>query len=329
MHVLVTGGAGYIGSHACKALAASGITPVTYDSLAQGHEWAVKWGPLERGDLHDRPRLNEVFKKYRPAAVLHFASLIVVSESVRNPGSYYRNNVAGTLSLLEAVRDHGVKHFIFSSSAAVYGMPESTPITEDHPHRPVNPYGVSKAVAENMLRDFDTAHGLKSVSLRYFNAAGADPEGNTGEAHSPETHLIPLLLEVAAGEKESARIFGDDYPTRDGTCIRDYIHVCDLADAHVAALRYLQDGGKTAAFNLGNGRGYSVKEVLDAVRRVTGRPVPAEVRARRPGDPSHLVASSEKARAALSWTPKFASLDTIVQHAWQWRSQDSRPTDAG
>ena len=325
--ILVTGGAGYIGSHVCKALSKAGYTPVTYDSLEYGHEWAVKWGPLEVGDIQDRTRLDQVIEKYRPEAVMHFAAYAYVGESVENPGKYYRNNVAGTLTLLEALRDNGIKNIIFSSTCATYGIPEYIPLTEEHPQNPINPYGSGKLMIEKMLQDFDTAHGIKSVSLRYFNAAGADPDGDIGEDHTPETHLIPLVLDVALGRSEMIKIFGTDYDTPDGTCIRDYIHVSDLADAHVLALEYLRKKGKTDFFNLGNGNGFSVKEVVDASRVLTGKKIPSKSWERRPGDPAVLIGSSDKARRVLGWRPEYRQMEMIVETAWEWvrKSSVERP----
>jgi UDP-arabinose 4-epimerase len=322
MNVLVTGGAGYIGSHACKSLAQAGYTPVSFDSLIYGHRSAARWGPLEVGDVADRGRLDEVLERYRPAAVMHFAAYAYVGESVENPGKYYRNNVAGSLTLLEAMRDHGIDKLIFSSTCSTYGMPQAIPIPEDHPQRPINPYGASKLMVERMLRDFDQAHGLRSVSLRYFNAAGADPDGETGEDHEPETHLVPLVLDAAAGKRPHVTIFGDDYDTADGTCIRDYIHVTDLAEAHVLALQALDQGAATTAYNLGNGRGFSVKEVIEAARRVTGRSIPVGLGPRRPGDPPTLVGDAGKAIAQLGWRPRHAELSTIVATAWKWTMRD-------
>jgi UDP-arabinose 4-epimerase len=319
-NILVTGGAGYIGSHACKALSQAGYTPVTYDNLEYGHKWAVKWGPLEIGDIKDRSRLDQVIEKYRPEAVMHFAAYAYVSESVENPGKYYRNNVAGTLTLLEAIRDKEIKNIIFSSTCATYGIPEQTPLTEDHPQYPINPYGSGKLMIEKMLQDFHTAHGIRFVSLRYFNAAGADPEGDIGEDHNPETHLIPLVLDVASGKSENIKIFGTDYDTPDGTCIRDYIHVTDLADAHVLSLKYLQNDGKSDFFNLGNGNGFSVKEVIETAKTITGKGIPAQSAARRPGDPSVLIGSSDKAREVLGWRPEYDRLETIFETAWNWVS---------
>lgn len=318
MNILVTGGAGYIGSQACKALAQAGYTPITYDNLVCGHRWAVKWGPLEEGNIADHARLNEVIAKYQPVAVMHFAAYAYVGESVEDPGKYYRNNVAGTLTLLEVMRDHGIDKFIFSSTCATYGIPETVPISEDHPQRPINPYGASKLMIERMLQDFDVAHGLRSISLRYFNAAGADPDGEIGEAHDPETHLIPLVLDAAAGKRSAITIFGDDYETPDGTCIRDYIHVADLADAHVLALKALEDGAKTTSYNLGNGHGFSVKEVIETAVRVSRKTVPVEIGQRRPGDPTKLVGDSTRIRSELAWNPRFAELQLMIASAWHW-----------
>jgi UDP-arabinose 4-epimerase len=318
MNILVTGGAGYIGSHACKALARAGYTPISYDNLVYGHRWAVRWGPFEEGDILDRARLDVVLERYRPAAVLHFAAYAYVGESVQDPGKYYRNNVAGTLTLLEAIRDHGIDKLIFSSTCATYGIPERVPIREDHPQRPINPYGASKLMIERMLQDFDTAHGLRSVSLRYFNAAGADPDGEIGEAHDPETHLIPLVLDAAAGRRPAITVYGDDYDTPDGTCIRDYIHVSDLADAHVLSLRALENGAATTAYNLGNGQGFSVREVIAAAEAVSARRVPVEIGARRPGDPARLVGEAARAHELLGWQPRFTQLDSILTTAWKW-----------
>lgn len=317
-NVLVTGGAGYIGSHACKALAKAGYTPVTYDNLIYGHTWAVKWGPFEKGDILDRQRLDEVIDKYKPEAVMHFAAFAYVGESVENPGKYYRNNVAGSLTILEAMRDHGIRNIVFSSTCAVYGNPEKIPIPEDHPTRPINPYGFSKYAVERMLEDFSNAHDMRYISLRYFNAAGADPDAEIGEDHDPETHLIPLVLDAAAGKSENIKIFGTNYDTPDGTCIRDYIHVSDLAEAHLLSLTYLQDGGKSDIFNLGNGKGFSVRDVVAAARKVTRKYIHAVESARRPGDPASLVGSSDKIKKVLGWNSMHASIDDIIQTAWRW-----------
>ena len=282
--VLVTGGAGYIGSHACKALARANYLPVTYDNLIYGHEWAVKWGPLERGDILDRSRLDAVIGQYRPGAIMHFAAFAYVGELVTDPGKYYRNNVAGSLNLLEAARDHGIDQFVFSSTCATYGVPEHLPITKATPQQPINPYGATKLMVERMLVDFGAAHGLRSATLRYFNAAGADAQGEIGEDHDPETHLIPLVLDAASGRRENVTIFGTDYETPDGTCVRDYVHVADLADAHVKALEALSAGGPSGVYNLGNGRGFSVREVVEAIERMTGLNVPVTRGDRRAGD---------------------------------------------
>lgn len=322
---MVTGGAGYIGSHACKALARAGYTPVACDNLVYGHAWAVRWGPLEHGDISERAWLDELITRYRPAAVMHFAAYAYVGESVQDPGKYYRNNVAGTLTLLEAMRDHGVQHFIFSSTCATYGIPERLPISEDRPQAPINPYGASKLMIERMLGDFETAHGLRSISLRYFNAAGADPDGEIGEDHTPETHLIPLAVRAAQGGAPALSIFGTDYSTPDGTAVRDYIHVTDLADAHLLALADLLAGGTSAALNLGTGRGHSVREVVAATESVSGRPVPVREASRRAGDPPVLVADPRRAMQRLGWRPQYSDLDGIVETAWRWHeAQDGR-----
>lgn len=316
--VLVIGGAGYIGSHMCKHLHAAGYTPVVLDNMVYGHADAVKWGPLVRGELSDAALLESLFDARDFLGVMHFAAFTYVGESVENPGKYYRNNVAATLTLLETMAACGVDRFIFSSSCAVYGDPEETPMTEDHPHRPISPYGRTKMMVEQMLRDFETAHGLRSVRLRYFNAAGADPDGDLGEDHRPETHLIPIVLQAALGQRDHMAIFGTDYDTPDGTCIRDYIHVNDLAAAHRLALEGLLDGGPGGTYNLGNGHGYSVNEVIEAARRITGKAIDTSVTDRRPGDPPVLVGSSEKAFRELGWRPGFADLDTIIETAWNW-----------
>jgi len=318
MNILVTGGAGYIGSHTCKALAREGYKPITYDNLVYGHPWAVKWGPLEEGDIADRTRLDEVILKHRPEAVVHFAAYTYVGESVENPAKYYRNNVAGTLTLLEAMRDHGIDEIIFSSTCAVYGNPDSIPIAEDHAQQPISPYGASKQMIERILRDFDRAHRIRSVSLRYFNAAGADPEGDIGEDHDPETHLIPLVIQAALGQRSHLEIYGTDYPTPDGTAIRDYIHVTDLAEAHVKALSYLENKGTSLTINLGTGKGYSAREVISGIERVAGRPVPARNSPRRPGDSSILLANAKQASKTLNWQPRYTDIDPIVESAWRW-----------
>jgi len=317
-NVLVTGGAGYIGSHACKALAKAGYTPVTYDNLIYGHTWAVKWGPFEKGDILDRRRLDEVIDQYRPEAVMHFAAFAYVGESVENPGKYYRNNVAGSLTILEAMRDHGIRNMVFSSTCAVYGNPETVPIPEEHPLKPINPYGFSKMTVERMLDDFSSAHDMRYVSLRYFNAAGADPDAEIGEDHDPETHLIPLVLNAASGRSENVKIFGSDYDTPDGTCVRDYVHVSDLAAAHVLGIKYLKANGKSDAFNLGNGNGFSVRQVIETAGEVTGKKINAREWPRRTGDPAALVGSSEKTRNVLGWQPGHNNIAEIVETAWNW-----------
>jgi UDP-arabinose 4-epimerase len=319
--VLVTGGAGYVGSHAAKALAAAGYRPVSVDNLSRGSAAAVRWGPLEQGDILDRGFLDAVIARHRPTAVLHFAALAYVGESVTDPGRYYRTNVVGSLTLLEAMRDHGIGRIVFSSTCATYGLPVRLPLAEDHPQAPINPYGATKLAVERMLGDFGGAHGLGSVALRYFNAAGADPEGAIGENHEPETHLIPLAIGAALGVRPSLKIFGTDYPTADGTCIRDYIHVSDLAAAHVAALRHLEAGGTSTACNLGTGAGLSVREIVAEVARVAGRPVPTETAPRRPGDPPELVADPARARALLGWTPRYSDITTVISTAYAWAAR--------
>ena len=321
--VLVTGGAGYVGAHGCKALAAAGYRPVVYDNLVHGHEQAVQWGPLERGELADRGRLDALFEQYRPIAVMHFAAFAYVGESVADPGKYYRNNVGGSLSLIEAMVAHGVDKLVFSSTCATYGEPEQVPITEDERQRPINPYGKTKLMVEEMLADFEVAHGLLSARLRYFNAAGASPDGEIGEEHDPETHLIPLALAAAAGKGPELTVFGDDYPTPDGTCIRDYIHVGDLADAHVKALNRLIAGEGSRAYNLGTGSGVSVREILDAIARVTGREVPHRFGPRREGDPPVLVSDAGRAGAELGWRPSLSDIDTIIATAWAWQQRQA------
>jgi len=322
--VLVTGGAGYVGSHACKALSGAGYVPVCFDNLIHGHEWAVRWGPLIKGDVLDRSAVEDALTAYRPVAVMHFAAFAYVGESVLDPGKYYRNNFAGTLALLEAMRDHGIGNLVFSSTCSTYGIPEVVPIPETHAQRPINPYGCSKLMVEQMLRDFDAAHGLRSVSLRYFNAAGADPDGEVGEAHDPETHLIPLVLDVASGNRPDITVFGHDYDTPDGTCIRDYIHVTDLADAHVLALGALERGAATTAYNLGNGQGFSVREVIDTARAVTGAGIVERIGPRRQGDPACLVGDSTRIRSALGWMPRFPALAEIIESAWRWHQGKGR-----
>jgi UDP-glucose-4-epimerase GalE len=317
--VVVTGGAGFIGSHACKALAKQGYTPVVYDNLSRGHRDAVRFGPLEVGDLADGSRLRAVLERHRPIAVMHFAAFAYVGESVENPLLYYRNNVAGSISLLQAIIDFQPLPFVFSSTCATYGVPTRLPITEDHPQRPINPYGTTKYMVERLLADVGATHRMPWVALRYFNAAGSDPEREIGERHHPETHLIPLVLR-AARHQTPIKVFGDDYETPDGTCIRDYVHVCDLADAHVLALKYLLNGGESCAVNLANSHGYSVKEVVAAATRVTGLSIPVQTAPRRPGDPPTLVGSPARAYELLGWQPSKSDLDRQIADAWAWLS---------
>ena len=322
--ILVTGGAGYIGSHAVLALQQAGYGVIVLDNLVYGHRDIVEkvlQAELVVGDTNDRALLDQLFASHQVAAVMHFAAYAYVGESVTKPDKYYRNNVTGTLTLLEAMVNASVKSFVFSSTCATYGVPNVVPIPEDHPQNPINPYGATKLMVERILADFDQAYDFKSVSFRYFNAAGADPEGRLGEDHNPETHLIPLVLMAAMGKQESIAIFGTDYPTRDGTCIRDYIHVTDLAQAHVLGLEYLLKGGNSDFFNLGNGNGFSVKEVIETARQVTGTAIAAVERDRRPGDPPALVGSGEKARRVLGWSPEYADLSQILTHAWQWHQK--------
>jgi UDP-glucose 4-epimerase len=319
--ILVTGGAGYIGAHAAKQLSARGYHPLVLDNLSHGHRQFARWGDFVEGDLGDTELLRALFKNSNVAAVMHFAGFAYVGESVEDPARYYRNNVANTLNLLEAMHEARVGNIIFSSTCATYGVPVRVPIREDHPQRPINPYGRGKLMVETMLSDFCRAYGMRYVALRYFNAAGADPECDIGEWHDPETHLIPLALEAAATGKVALRILGTDYETPDGTCIRDYIHVNDLAAAHVLALEYLQANGESTALNLGNGRGFSVREVVAAVERVAGKEVPVEKAPRREGDPPILLGSSESARHILGWQPRHTSIEEIISTAWKWHAR--------
>ncbi len=325
--ILVTGGAGYVGSHACKALAAAGYRPVVYDNLSRGHREAVRWGPLVHGDLHDKARLAAAFASHRITAVMHFAAFAYVGESMADPASYYENNVGGTLALLAAMRGAGVDRIVFSSTCAVYGVPESVPIRESAGKVPLNPYGESKLAIERMLHWYGAAYGLRYAALRYFNAAGADPDGEIGEDHNPETHLIPRVLRAALGTGEPVEVYGTDYPTPDGTAVRDYIHVGDLADAHVRALAHLT-AGDSVALNLGTGRGASVSEVIAAVERLSGRKVPHRAAARRPGDPPELVADPALAGALLGWRPSRSDLDTIIRTALAWETRPERGSPA-
>ena len=319
--VLVTGGSGYVGSHACKALAARGLLPVTYDDLERGHAGAVRWGPLVEGRIQDTARLDAAFAQHRPAAVLHFAAYAYVGESVEDPARYYRNNVAGTLELLEAMRRHGVGRLVFSSTCAVYGVVDGT-IDEATPKAPINPYGASKLMVERCIEDYARAFGLNAVSLRYFNAAGCDPDGEIGENHDPEPHLIPRIVAAALGRLDRLVINGDDYATPDGTCIRDYVHVSDLAAAHVLALDRVDARPGASVFNLGTGHGHSVRELVAAVEAATGRRVPLAIGPSRPGDPDRLVASAGRARAELGWQPRHSDLDTIIRTAVRWATRN-------
>lgn len=321
MRILVVGGAGYIGSHMVKMLLVTGHEVIILDNLSSGHRDAVLGGTFVEGDLADAECLKQVFESHRPEAVMHFASFIQVGESVRKPDIYYRNNVTNTLNLLDTMLEFDVKKFIFSSTAAVFGEPDYVPIDEVHPNRPLNPYGRSKWMIEQVLADYDKAFDLRSVCLRYFNAAGADPEGQLGERHDPETHLIPLILQAASGRRENIQVFGRDYDTPDGTCIRDYIHIVDLCSAHLAALEYLNKGGSSDLFNLGNGAGFSVQEVIEAVEKVSGKHVKVINGPRREGDPARLVADSKRAKSLLAWSPEYTSLEAIVRHAWQWENK--------
>lgn len=322
--ILVTGGAGYIGSHTVKALQTEGYQVIVLDNLVYGHKDLVEdvlKAKLIVGDIKDRPLLKRVFKTYPIEAVIHFAAYAYVGESVSKPGKYYFNNVLGSLNLLEAMRSASINKIVFSSTCATYGIPCIIPVPEDYPQNPINPYGKSKLMVEKLLEDFDLAHGFKSVCFRYFNAAGADPEGSLGEDHTPETHLIPLVLQTSLGIRDSISIFGTDYPTNDGTCVRDYIHVSDLAQAHVLGLKYLLNGNQSEIFNLGNGNGFSVKEIIQAAKEVTGKEIRAKISDRRIGDPPILVGSSEKARTVLKWNPQYSDITQIITHAWQWHQQ--------
>jgi UDP-glucose 4-epimerase len=321
MNILVVGGAGYIGSHMVKRLLKDGHHVIVVDNLSSGYKDAILTKTIFEVDIADQKNLSKVFEENSIDAVFHFASFIQVGESVTNPAKYYRNNVAATLSLLEVMVKFKVMHFVFSSTAAVFGNPDYSPIDENHPKEPINPYGQSKLMVEKILEDFDRAYGLKSVSLRYFNAAGADPEGELGERHIPETHLIPLVLQAASGRRDSISVFGQDYETPDGTCVRDYIHINDLADAHVKAIYYLKKGNSSAAFNLGNGKGFSVKKIIDAAVKVTGKKIPVKYAERRAGDPAILVADASLAQNVLGWTPEYQNVEDIISHAWAWEEK--------
>lgn len=318
MRILVTGGAGYIGSHMVRMLDELGHAVVTFDDLSAGFRDAVMGGEFVQGSLHDKAALSALFGAHRFDAVVHFAGSIVVGESVLDPAKYYQNNLVGTLNLLEAMRAHGVNKLVFSSTAAIFGVPQYVPIDEAHPQTPINPYGMTKWVTERILRDYDAAYGLRSVALRYFNAAGAAPDAALGERHDPETHLIPLALRAASGKMPALTVFGTDYDTPDGTCIRDYIHIVDLCDAHALALTHLMSDGESRAYNLGNGQGYSVKEVIQAAERVSGKPIPVRYGPRRAGDPPRLVADASRVRKDWGWSPRFAALEQIIEHAWRW-----------
>ncbi len=320
--VLVVGGAGYIGSHTCLKLAERGYEPIVFDNLSNGHEEFVRWGTLEQGDIRDKDRLRSVFEAHKPVAVLHFAALIEVGESIKNPVAFYENNVIGSLNLLSVAQAADVAAFVFSSTCATYGLPDETPMSEQHKQVPINPYGRTKFIVEQALKDYNQFLGMRSVMLRYFNAAGADPEGRIGEWHMPETHAIPLAIDAALGRRDGFKIFGDDYDTRDGTCVRDYIHVLDLADAHVRAVDYLLGGGATVELNLGTGTGTTVKELLDTISKVSGKPFPVENAPRRDGDSTTLVADNQKAKEVLDWEPQF-SLEDIIRSAWNWHSKQS------
>jgi UDP-glucose 4-epimerase len=317
-HILVTGGAGYIGSHACKVLAAAGYVPVCYDNLSTGWSEAVKFGPLEVGDLLDRGRLDDVFARYQPAAVMHFGALSQVSESTRDPGKYWRNNLCGSLTLVQASVAAGCLDFVFSSTCATYGDHDSVVLDESTPQAPINAYGASKRAIEDLLDNYADSHGLRAVVFRYFNVAGADPEAEVGEFHQPETHLIPLMLDAIDGKRPALTIFGEDYDTPDGTCIRDYVHVMDLVEAHVLGLRWMENGGAGRVFNLGTGKGFSVREVLEHGRVVTNREVPAVSGARRAGDCTRLVSGSARAEAELGWVPARSTLPEMIRDAWKW-----------
>lgn len=321
MAVLVCGGAGYIGSHINKQLHKEGYETIVFDNLVYGHREAVKWGKFEQGDLSNIEDIERVFNKFSIEAVFHFAAYAYVGESVVNPEKYYYNNVSNTLNLLKVMREHGCRKIIFSSTCATYGEPERVPITEDMPQNPINPYGATKLMMERILKDYYRAYGIEFVVLRYFNAAGADPEGEIGESHDPETHIIPLVLDAASGRREDIKVFGTDYETLDGSCVRDYIHVYDLATAHLLALHYLEQGKESDFFNLGNELGTSVLQVIDSVKKVTGREFKVTLTDRRPGDPAVLVGSSRKAQEILGWEPIYKDIDKIVEHAWKWHER--------
>ena len=322
--ILVTGGAGYIGSHTNKELNRAGYETVVVDNLIYGHEDFLKWGAFEKVDLRDLSGITDIFESYSIETVMHFAAFTNVEESVENPQEYYLNNLRNTLNLLQVMLEFKVKKLVFSSTCATYGNPIEIPLTENHPQNPINPYGRGKFMVEQVLKDYNSAYALRYVSLRYFNAAGADPEGEVGERHNPETHLIPQILDAAIGRREDIKIFGTDYDTPDGTCIRDYIHVTDLADAHLKALKYLEAGGKSQVFNLGNDNGFSVREVIETARKVTGKEIKVTETDRRQGDPPILVGSSQKAKELMGWKPKYDDLSQIIRTAWQWHKMDKK-----
>ncbi|MFK7874543.1 MAG: UDP-glucose 4-epimerase GalE [Paracoccaceae bacterium] len=317
-NILVTGGAGYIGSHACKALKAAGFTPVTFDNLVTGWRDSVKFGPFEQGDLMDRLRLDEVFDTHKPVAVMHFAALSQVGESMQDPAKYWRNNVLGSLNLIETAVASGVKNFVFSSTCATYGEQDGVTLDESCAQDPINAYGASKRAIEDILRDFEAAFGLKHVIFRYFNVAGADPDGEVGEFHQPETHLIPIMLQAIDGQRDALTIYGTDYDTPDGTCIRDYVHVCDLVDAHILGLKWLQDGNVSRVFNLGTGDGFSVRDVIAQSNQVTNQVVPYSEGPRRPGDCTKLVSGSTRAVSELGWSPQRSNMKDMIADAWRW-----------
>jgi UDP-glucose 4-epimerase len=319
--ILIVGGAGYIGAHINKELNVQGYDTVVFDNLSFGHKDFVKWGIFQKGDLGNIGEIRELFKKYPIEAVMHFAAFTYVGESVEDPQKYYLNNLRNTLNLLQVILEEGVKNFVFSSTCATYGIPHEIPISEDHSQKPINPYGKGKFMVEQILADYSQVYDFNYVSLRYFNAAGADPDAEIGEWHQPETHLIPLVLDAAAGKRDNISVFGSDYPTPDGTCIRDYIHVLDLADAHIKSLKYLQDGGKSEVFNLGNGQGFSVREVIETSQKVTGRRIKVKEVERRLGDPPVLVGSSHKAENILGWHPTYKKLSSIIETAWKWHKK--------
>ena len=321
--IFVTGGAGYVGSHCCKAFAAQGWSVVVYDNLKHGWRDMVRWGELIEGDILDAPTLNAAVERVKPDVLAHFAALISVGESVIHPDLHYRNNTMGTLNILEALRTYGVDKMIFSSTAATYGEPQEAPMPETHRQLPINPYGWSKLMVERMMADYAAAYGLRFAALRYFNAAGASPDGDIGERHEPETHVIPLAARGALRDDYQFTVFGDDFDTRDGTCVRDYIHVSDLGSAHAAAADYLMKGGEAQFFNLGTGEGTTVKEIADAIEKVSGRPLARKIGPRRPGDPAVLVASNARAQSVLGWTPVHSSIDEIVSSAWAWAQKDA------